>query len=128
MSPIRDAKQRLTTLIRGLSAEGGTALYHTTRAADLYMRERLDVNRINAVVLLTDGRNEYPADNDKAKLLRDLDGSALENSVRIFGIAFGADADLSTLQEVAKVSRAAAYDATDPSSVDKVFSSVLSNF
>jgi Ca-activated chloride channel family protein len=128
MSPIRDTKQRLTTLIRGLSAEGGTALYHTTRAADLYMRERLDVNRINAVVLLTDGRNEYPADNDKAKLLRDLDGSALENSVRIFGIAFGADADLSTLQEVAKVSRAAAYDATDPSSVDKVFSSVLSNF
>jgi Ca-activated chloride channel family protein len=128
MSRLGDAKQQLTTLIRGLSAEGGTALYHTTRAADLYMRQRLDVNRINAVVLLTDGRNEYPADNDKAKLLRDLDGSALEDSVRIFGIAFGEEADLTTLQEIAKVSRAAAYDATDPSSVDKIFSSVLSNF
>lgn len=128
MSSIRDAKQRLTETIRGLSAEGGTALYRTTRAADLYMRERLDAARINAIVLLTDGRNEYPADNDKAKLLRDLDGSELEDSVRIFGIAFGADADLDTLQEVAKVSRAAAYDAKDPATVDKVFSSVLSNF
>jgi hypothetical protein len=29
---------------------------------------------------------------------------------------------------VAKVSRAAAYDAKDPATVDKVFSSVLSNF
>lgn len=128
MSTIRNSKQRLTTVIRSLSADGGTALYHTTRAADLYMRERLDPGRINAIVLLTDGQNEYPADNDRAKLLRDLDGSKLENSVRIFGIAFGADADLETLQQVAKVSRAAAYDATDPASVDKVFSSVLSNF
>jgi Ca-activated chloride channel family protein len=128
MSRIRDAKKQLTTIIRGLSADGGTALYHTTRAADLFMRQQLDVNRINAVVLLTDGRNEYPADNDKAKLLHDLDGSALENSVRIFGIAFGDEADLGTLEQIAKVSRAAAYDATDPSSVDKVFSSVLSNF
>src|SRR6185312_14454849 len=71
MSAIGGTKQRLTTLIRQLNAEGGTALYHTTRAADQYMRERLDVNRINAVVLLTDGRNEYPADNDKSRLLRD---------------------------------------------------------
>jgi Ca-activated chloride channel family protein len=53
---------------------------------------------------------------------------ALENSVRIFGIAFGDEADLDTLEQIAKVSRATAYDATDPSSVDKVFSSVLSNF
>jgi Ca-activated chloride channel family protein len=128
MSRLGTAKQQLTATIRGLNAEGGTALYYTTRAADTFMRQRLDAGRINAVVLLTDGHNEYPADSDKAKLLRDLDGSVLEESVRIFGIAFGADADLATLQEVAKVSRAAAYDATDPSSVDKVFTSVLSNF
>jgi Ca-activated chloride channel family protein len=127
-SRLRDAKQQLIGTIRGLSAEGGTALYHTTRAADTYMRQRLDADRINAVVLLTDGRNEYPADNDKAKLLRDLDGSPLEDSVRIFGIAFGEEADLVTLEEIAKVSRAAAYDARDPASVDKIFSSVLSNF
>jgi Ca-activated chloride channel homolog len=128
MSRIRDSKDRLTSLIRGLNAEGGTALYHTTRSADQYMRERLDANRINAVVLLTDGRNEYPRDNDKEKLLRDLDGSRLEQSVRIFGIAFGDEADLETLEQIAKVSRGVAYDARDPSSVDKVFSSVLSNF
>ncbi|MEV0132566.1 extracellular solute-binding protein [Dactylosporangium sp. NPDC050688] len=128
MSRIRDAKQQLTDIIRALSADGGTALYHTTRAADVYMRGRLDADRINAVVLLTDGRNEYPADNDRAKLLRDLDGSRLENSIRIFGIAFGEEADLDTLEQIAKVSRAAAYDARDPASVDKIFSSVLSNF
>jgi Ca-activated chloride channel family protein len=128
MARIRDSGERLATLIRGLSADGGTALYHTTRAADQYMRERLDTNRINAIVLLTDGRNEYPRDNDRERLLRDLKGSGLEQSVRIFGIAFGEEADLDTLNQIAKVSRAAAYDARDPSSVDKVFHSVLSNF
>jgi Ca-activated chloride channel family protein len=46
----------------------------------------------------------------------------------VFTIAYGPDADLATLQEISEASRAAAYDARNPTSIDKVFSDVLSNF
>ena len=82
---------------------------------------------INAVVVLTDGRNEY-TDNDLDGLLRDLEASAQENGVRVFTIAYGPDADLETLQADLRGVRAAAYDARNPATIDKVFADVLSNF
>lgn len=120
---------RLREAITGLSPGGGTALYASTRAAEKAMAATLDADRINAVVVLTDGRNEYPPDNDVDALLRDIDASSLEvGSVRVFTIAYGDKADLDTLKRIATASRAAAYDARDPASIDKVLVAVLSNF
>ena len=82
---------------------------------------------INAVVVLTDGRNDY-TDNDLDGLVSQLQGSAQENGVRVFSIAYGPDADLQTLQRISEASRAAAYDARDPATIDQVFADVLSNF
>jgi Ca-activated chloride channel family protein len=118
----------LTVAIRGLGAEGGTALYATIRAARQYMLAHTSQDRINAIVVLTDGHNEYSPDNDKDRLLRELGTGTLDQSVRVFGIAFGAEADTGVLTDIAKASRAAAYDATDPANIDAVFTSVLSNF
>jgi Ca-activated chloride channel family protein len=57
-----------------------------------------------------------------------LQSSAEENGVRVFSIAYGPDADLATLQQISEASRAAAYDARNPATIDKVFANVLSNF
>ena len=46
----------------------------------------------------------------------------------MFTIAYGADADLATLQQISGASNAAAYDARNPATIDKVFADVLSNF
>ena len=46
----------------------------------------------------------------------------------MFPIAYGEDADLSTLRRIAEASTAAVYDASDPTSIDKVFAAVVSNF
>jgi Ca-activated chloride channel family protein len=48
--------------------------------------------------------------------------------VRVFPIAYGQDADLGELTKIADASRAAAYDASDPASIDKVLTAVISNF
>ena len=48
--------------------------------------------------------------------------------MRVFPIAYGADADLNTLTRIAQASRAAVYDASDPTTISKVFVSVISNF
>jgi Ca-activated chloride channel family protein len=115
-------------VIKSLSAEGGTALYATTRAAQRKMVELSDPSRINAVVVLTDGKNEYPKDSDLDALVRDIDTSDKEIPVRVFTIAYGGQADLGVLQKISSASRAAAYDASDPTTIDNVLLNVLSNF
>jgi len=121
LAPIRGA-------IDGLVADGGTGLYATLRAAQQAMLKDLDPSKINAIVLLTDGKNEYPADTDLDGLLRQLQGESVDTTVRVFPIAYGADADLATLRKIAEASSGAAYDAKDPASLQKVLVSVISNF
>ena len=65
------------------------------------MNASQDPASINAVVVLTDGRNEY-TDNDLTGLISELQASAQENGVRVFTIAYGPDADLATLQQISE--------------------------
>ncbi len=111
-----------------LTPKNATPLYAVTRAAVEYMNSTADPNVINAVVVMTDGKNEYPADSDLNSLLDQLKNSGVENGVRVFTIAYGEDADLGTLKQISEATRAAAYDARKPESILKVFSDVLSNF
>lgn len=129
--PIRPVKDNLRTLqqrIGGLVPRGGTALYATTRAAVKHVRESFDPQRINAVVFLSDGKNEYPPDTNLDGLIRELGAEDESVAVRVFTIGYGEDADMPVLRRIAEASRAAAYDASDPASIDKVFTNVISNF
>ena len=128
MSKVSDRIDLVKQRIAGLVPRSGTALYATTRAAVRKMQADRDPSRINAVVLLTDGRNEYPADTDLNGLIRSLRSEGEETTVRVFTIGYGENADLSTLERIAEASRAAAYNASDPASIDKVFTAVISNF
>jgi Ca-activated chloride channel homolog len=83
------------------------------------------------VLLLSDGRNEDDRNNDLDGLLRFLRGQNEGQSsrpVRVFPIAYGGDADLGTLKRIAESTNAAAYDAADPTTIEKVFVAVVSNF
>ena len=127
IAPLAKDRKELTTTLQGLIPKNGTPLYAATREASKYMNSSVDPDLINAVVVLTDGKNEY-TDDDLDSLVSDLSSSAAENGVRVFSIAYGADADLDTLQKISGASRAAAYDARKPESITKVFGDVLSNF
>jgi Ca-activated chloride channel family protein len=95
------------------------------------MVDEYDPSRINAVVLLTDGRNEDPRNESLADLLKFLrtqnEGEATK-PVRIFTIAYGSDADEATLKRIAESTNAAAYSAIDPATIVNVFNTVVSNF
>lgn len=127
VAPIGQNKQRITQAVTNLTPLNGTPLYAAIRAGVRQMGAGFDSSRINAVVVLTDGRNEYPPDSDLASLVRALDGGG-ESTLRVFSIAYGQGADLETLKQISQASRAAAYDATDPANIDRVFTAVLSNF
>ena len=128
LEPLGPRRQQMITRIEQLIPSGGTPLYATTRKASEAVRVGAGDDTINAVVVMTDGRNEYPEDNDLDALVRQLDGQAVEGGVRVFTIAYGEDADLDSVKRISEASRAAAYDATDPLTIDAVFTNVLSNF
>ncbi len=130
IEPIGESAEALRTRIRSLVPTNGTPLYTVAGASYDQMVEEYDDAAINAVVLLSDGRNEDD-NQDLEGLLSALQaGSEGRQSqpVRVFPIAYGADADLSTLQRIAEATNAAAYDASDAATIDKVFTSVISNF
>jgi Ca-activated chloride channel family protein len=119
---------KITSEIDGLVPDGGTGLYATLRAAQKQMLSSLDTNKINAIVILTDGRNEFPADSNLDSLVAQLGGESLDTSVRVFPIGYSTDADKAALLRIADGSSAAYYDASDPASIGKILASVLSNF
>ncbi|HKE98261.1 MAG TPA: substrate-binding and VWA domain-containing protein [Actinomycetes bacterium] len=114
--------------IQGLTPQGGTGLYDTALAAYRFVSGRVDPRSINAVVLLTDGKNEDSNGISLDSLLQQLDAEQGAESVRVFTVAYGADADLPTLRRIAEGTDAAAYDSLDPARIDKVFAAVISNF
>jgi Ca-activated chloride channel homolog len=78
---------------------------------------------------LTDGKND-DKNNDLNGLLTDLRAGTEGNAanVRLFTIGYGRDADLGTLKRMAEATNAAVYDASDPTTIDRVFTNVVSNF
>jgi Ca-activated chloride channel family protein len=96
------------------------------------MLDEFDATRINAVVLLSDGRNEDPGRNEDLsgllQFLRARNEGETSQPVRIFPIAYGNDADEATLKRIAEATNAAAYSAIDPTTIVNVFNAVVSNF
>ena len=107
----------MSTKIQSLVPTKGTPLYTVTGDSYTNLRDTYDDTKINAVVLLTDGKNEDPRNNDVDRLLATLRAGSEGQSnrpVRIFPIAYGKDADLATLKRIAEATNAAAYDASNP--------------
>lgn len=129
VSRLSDQIDDMRTSIESLIPLNATPLYAETRQAVAAMTASADPERINAIVLLTDGKNEYPSDTDLDGLVRSLTTTELTaGSVRVFSIGYGADADLDALRQISEASRAAAYDASDPASIERIFTAVVSNF
>jgi Ca-activated chloride channel homolog len=126
--PVAQNLDEVQGQISSLIPQGGTGLYATLRAAKRSMEQSFDPDRINAVVLLSDGKNEYPPDSDLDALVRDLTSEDADRQVRVFPVAYAEQADLAELRRIADASRAAVYDASDPASIEKVLTAVLSNF
>ncbi|MGV9775430.1 substrate-binding and VWA domain-containing protein [Streptosporangium sp. NPDC003464] len=113
----------LADRLRELTAGGGTGLYDTTLAAVERMRGARDSGAINAVVFLTDGKNEKNGGIDLDNLL-----GKLSPDVRLFTIGYGEGADQGVLKQIAEATDGAAYDSSRADTIDQVFTSVISNF
>ena len=132
---VADVGERLRSAVEGLSPVNDTPLYDVTKQTYQTAVSQFDPTRINAVVLLTDGKNDDGNPDDDEQQLQDLlsslrsgnEGQA-SHAVRVFPIAYGADADADTLKAIADASSSAVYSAKDPSTISQVLNAVISNF
>jgi Ca-activated chloride channel homolog len=138
LAPIRplheevDGHTQLEGLVAALETlpdqvRGGTALYDTTLAAFRHVQESYADDKVNSVVLLTDGRDEdNPEGIDRDELLDALrDEFDPDAPVPIITIGFGPDADMEALQDISEATGTRAYQAEDPEDIDEVFARAM---
>jgi Ca-activated chloride channel family protein len=135
IEPVGPNRERLRRQVDGLTPLNGTPLYDVTQRSYDELVTAFDPERINAVVLLTDGVNDDGDTSDDTRQLEALLASVSnandgENTtpVRIFTVAYGSGANPAELKRIAEASNATAYRATDATTIDDVFTSVISNF
>jgi Ca-activated chloride channel family protein len=98
-----------------VSRRGGTGLYDTALAAVRAVRRSWDPNRVNSVVLLTDGRDEDRVGISLSQLLKTLrDERDPKRPVYLITIAYGPDADNAALRAMSRATGAEMYSAVDP--------------
>ncbi|MFL6251573.1 MAG: substrate-binding and VWA domain-containing protein [Actinomycetes bacterium] len=126
-----DGKIRRQVLAEALArlqaTNGDTGLYDTTLAAFRAVQRSYAPQRINIVVLLTDGINDDPSGGiDRAELLRRLKAEQdKERPVRIITIAYGANADAASLKMIADATGGLAFVSRDPRDILHVFTDAI---
>ncbi|MCP2164670.1 substrate-binding domain-containing protein [Goodfellowiella coeruleoviolacea] len=106
---------------------GGTALYDTALAASRAARQGYDPSKANAVVLITDGRDEDPQGISLADLLNTLRSEAAQaQPVPFITIGLGPDADMDALNQIATATGGKAYQARQPEDIRSVLLDAIS--
>jgi Ca-activated chloride channel family protein len=130
VGPFRENKEELRQTISRLIAEGGTAFYDAAVEGYTTVRDLADRDdRINAVVLLTDGE-DTDSMRDVDAVVRELEGQGdSATQVRVFTIAYsaGARGARDALQKIAAASGGNAYPG-DPENIEAVYRSISSFF
>jgi Ca-activated chloride channel family protein len=100
LGELENNRPQLLNAIEALEVGGDTSLLDAVDLAYESLQDRADAERINAVVVMTDGLENH-SDISLSKLLRKLETQ--ENvPVVVFCIGYGKDADRHTLQRIAE--------------------------
>lgn len=131
IAPLADAAhtQAIGGIIQSLPSRlgGATGLYDTTLAAVKRVREAYDPEKVNSVLLITDGKNEDSNGISLDVLLAELEAvNDPAKPVPVIMIGFGPDTDLEAMQRIAKVTSGAAYSASKPEDLGTVLVDALS--
>ncbi|WP_448811659.1 substrate-binding domain-containing protein [Agromyces bauzanensis] len=132
VSPVADIGDNRAAFLKALGSLRPIEFTPLYAAVDEFARQRAaewTPDRINAIVLLSDGKNETAAPTiDAAGMLANLDQLHHDTPVLIFTLAYGADADVATLQSISSATGAHYYDATDPTKVGDVLGDLVTSF
>lgn len=102
--------------------DGDTGLYDSILAAHREMSRTYKTDRVNTILVLTDGNNDDADSISLKKLLSTLEEEfSPTRPVAVISIAFGPDIDPEPLRKIAKATRGAAYSTDDPNEIGDIF-------
>lgn len=105
---------------------GGTGLYDTIWAAYQKAKKQYDPDRVNAVVILTDGRNEDPNGISLEQLKANLRAASdPKQPIAITTIGIGPDVDPKALSQISKMTYSDFYAAPSPADMTTVLARAL---
>ncbi|MGI8667400.1 MAG: VWA domain-containing protein [Jatrophihabitans sp.] len=101
---------------------GGTALYETVFAAYQQVQRSYDPSKVNTVVLMTDGQNDYQGGKSLPDVLAALHTVAdPRRPVKVITIGIGTDADGSALAQLASATGGKFYSVKNANDITGVF-------
>ena len=121
-----DAREATIEKVRGIFANGGTALYDAISMAHQWAAPRSGQGRISAIVVLSDGE-DTDSHTQLAELVQRLSGSGEAQGVRVFTIAYGKNAQKNVLERIAEATHARSYVGT-PENIRTVFREISTFF
>jgi Ca-activated chloride channel family protein len=125
----RTRRDTITRFVATLQpSHGDTGLYDSTWAAVQYMHTQYKPERLNAVILITDGHNDDPGGGLTLDQLLAKLHSQGKPVIHIVAIGYGPDADQQALQKIAGASAGVAIAVRDPRDIQKAFIEALSRF
>jgi Ca-activated chloride channel homolog len=128
VAPFKDNKEDLIAKLNELQAVEATPLFEAvSRFAADQAKDYRDTS-INTIVLLSDGKNDTTHPGDLGGLSQQLGHQNHSTPVLVFTLAYGPDADVPTLLEIARASGAHYYDATDPNRLEEVLGELVTSF
>lgn len=104
---------------------GGTGLYDTIWAAYQRVLDGWQPGHVNAVVILTDGKNDDPRGLSLAQLTARLAKADPKRPVAITTIGIGPDVDGEALSQISAMMHSAYYPAPQPQDMQKVLAKAL---
>ena len=112
-----EGRGHMLRLIENMQVGGSTRLIDAVWAAHSELKDLADSDATNAIVVLTDGR-----DNDSEHRLRELqrDIQRAHNHVSIHTVAFGRDADAGLLENLARIGNGRFYRA-DETTIEEIY-------
>lgn len=105
---------------------GRTGLYDSVLGLYDEARRNWEPDKLNVVVVMTDGNNDDPAGISRAELLRRLAAEADPvRPVTVIGVAIGPDGDAGELDQITRATGGRSFVVTDPRRIGDVFFAAL---
>lgn len=108
---LQAGRPAIQTSVDNLKADGGTRLYDSIADAYRQLLTQPKQDRINAIVVLTDGQ-DTGSERKIDQLLSELQSNVSESGIRVFTIGYGKGANPDVLKKIAEQTRAKFYEGT----------------
>ena len=128
LSTLGEKRQKVLDSVSGIFEGGDTKLYDATLQAYQELQQNGDPKHIRAVVVLTDGQ-DTASTSSLDDVLAKINAAQGEggNSIKLFTIAFGKDADKAVLQKLAEPTGGKQYDSS-PENIQKIYDDIATFF